>query len=87
MIGSHVIDRLEVADRSALQTHLEGCSACQAEEAQLRGTLAMLALVDVEALLSGGLLWPPSRPAEPSPQPSTFSRSSWLSRCLDRRRR
>jgi len=64
-----------------------GCSACQAEEAQMRGTLAMFTLVDVEARLSGGLLWPPSRPAEPSPPSSAFSRSSWLSRCLDRRRR
>jgi len=77
MIGSYVIDRLEVADRTAPQTHLGGCSACSAEEAQLRSTLTMLAVVDVEAHLgSGWPLWPPSRPAELSPRPSTFSRSS-----------
>lgn len=64
MIGLHVIDQLEDADRDAMVAHQKGCAACRVEEAQLRGVVAILNLVDPAAI-----------DREPSPHTTTTTRA------------
>ncbi|MET3804925.1 hypothetical protein ABIB25_001921 [Nakamurella sp. UYEF19] len=58
MLGYYVTGKLDEPERLSLQAHLDGCAACRAEVAELRGTVRKLDLVDVARIDS-----------EPSPPP------------------
>jgi hypothetical protein len=63
LLGLHYMDALDPAQSDVIHQHLEECSACRAQADEVIDTVAALALLGIDDVVTGTAATPPPAPA------------------------
>jgi len=63
LLGLHYMDALDPAQSDVIHRHLEECSACRAQADEVIDTVAALALLGIDDVVTGTAATPPPAPA------------------------